>query len=126
MPPATTSPFSSLATWPDTNTKPPALVARERGSVRVPALLSSKNSIVISGTLCMSTPPNELKYPRPAAGAKRCPRGVRVDRRVRRRVGHLTLSLWGPWNVGGDPYRWYQTAILRPVGGCLAFGESFA
>src|SRR6266513_3312796 len=45
-----TSPFSSLATWPDTNTKPPAFVASERGSVRVPALLSSKNSIVIFGT----------------------------------------------------------------------------
>src|SRR6266545_2638508 len=41
------SPFSSLATWPDTNTKSPAFVAGENGNVRVPALLSSKNSIVI-------------------------------------------------------------------------------
>src|SRR5664279_923338 len=40
----------SLPTWPDTKTKPPAFVASERGSARVPGLLSSKNSIVTFGT----------------------------------------------------------------------------
>src|SRR5512132_3732558 len=40
-------PVSSVATWPPTNTKPPAFVASERGSVRVAALDSSKNSIAI-------------------------------------------------------------------------------
>jgi len=35
-------PISSLATWPPTNTKPPALVASERGSVLVPTLLSGE------------------------------------------------------------------------------------
>src|SRR5436305_13943355 len=42
-------PSSSLATWPPTNTNPPALVATERGRVRVPGLRSAKYSIVIWG-----------------------------------------------------------------------------
>src|SRR5438270_4371166 len=56
-------PSSSLATWPPTNTKPPALVATERGSVRVPGLRSAKYSIVIVGASAnnhaagSSTPP---------------------------------------------------------------------
>src|SRR5437762_11925348 len=56
-------PSSSLATWPPTNTKPPALVATERGSVRVLGLRSAKYSIVIVGAsannhaAASSTPP---------------------------------------------------------------------
>src|SRR5205823_11112314 len=49
MPPAIMLPSSSLATWPPTNTNPPALVAAERGRVRVPGLRSAKDSIVIWG-----------------------------------------------------------------------------
>src|SRR6266550_3586758 len=49
MPPAIMLPSSSLATWPPTNTNPPALVATERGRVRVPGLRSAKYSIVIWG-----------------------------------------------------------------------------
>src|SRR6185369_16797826 len=49
-PPVMRLPSSTLATWPPTNTSPPAFVTSERGSARVPTLLSAKYSIVIFST----------------------------------------------------------------------------
>src|SRR6266496_4204869 len=96
------SPFPSLPTWPDTNTKPPAFVASERGSVRVLALLSSKNSIVIFDTFReegLIDSATGLFTPTGSLGRH----GVRVERRFGRysQLGNALHLVIGCGNTSG-------------------------